>query len=185
MLDVGVAGHLTSVWLWISTPNFSSTLFVSVDGSLLSMSYNQLRSPVTHCCPCPKARYPRRSMIYNFYLYVRCNSSSSPSINGRFAKPLIIGMDEYPHHNLTHWGRVTHICVSKLTIIGSDNGLSPGRRHAIIWTYDGILLIGPLGTNFSEILVEIWTFSFTKMWLKVSSAKWRPFCLGLNELMCL
>ena len=29
---------------------------------------------------------------------------------------------------LTHWGRVTHICVSKLTIIGSDNGLSPGRR---------------------------------------------------------
>ena len=30
---------------------------------------------------------------------------------------------------LTHWGRVTHICVSKLTIIGSDNGLSPGRHH--------------------------------------------------------
>ena len=35
---------------------------------------------------------------------------------------------------LTHWGRVTHICVCKLTIIGSDNGLSPGRRPAIIWT---------------------------------------------------
>ena len=52
---------------------------------------------------------------------------------------------------LTHWGRVTHICVSKLTIIGSDNGLSPGRRQAIIWTNAGILLIGPLGTNFSEI----------------------------------
>ena len=32
----------------------------------------------------------------------------------------------------THWGRVTHICISKLTIIGSDNGLSPGRRQAII-----------------------------------------------------
>ena len=41
---------------------------------------------------------------------------------------------------------------------------------------DGILLIGPLGTNFSEILVEIRTFSFTKMRLKVASAKWRPFC---------
>ena len=40
-----------------------------------------------------------------------------------------------------HWGRVTHICVSKLTIIGSDNGLSPGRRHAIIWTNARILLI--------------------------------------------
>ena len=55
---------------------------------------------------------------------------------------------------LTHWGRVTHICVSKLTIIGSDNGLSLGRRQAIIWTNDGILLIWPLGTNFSEILIE-------------------------------
>ena len=54
----------------------------------------------------------------------------------------------------THWGRVTHIFVNKLTIIGSDNGLSPGQPQAIIWTNDGILLIGPLGTNFSEILVE-------------------------------
>ena len=56
---------------------------------------------------------------------------------------------------LIHWGRVTHICVGHLTIIGSNNGLSPGRRQAIIWTNDGILLIGPLGTNFSEILMEI------------------------------
>ena len=51
---------------------------------------------------------------------------------------------------LTHWGRVTHICVSELTIIGSDNGLSPGRRQAIIWNNVGILLIGPLGTNFIQ-----------------------------------
>ena len=42
---------------------------------------------------------------------------------------------------LTHWGRMTHICVDNLTIIGSDNGLSPGRRQAIIWTNAGILLI--------------------------------------------
>ena len=83
---------------------------------------------------------------------------------------------------LTHWGRVTHICVSKLTIIGSDNGLSPDRRQAIIWTNAGLLLVGPLGTNFSEILIEILTFSFKKMCLKVSSAKWRPFCLGLSVL---
>ena len=62
-----------------------------------------------------------------------------------------------PWGSLTHWGRVTHICVSKLTTIGSDNGLSPGRRQAIIWTNAGILLIGPLGTNFSEILIEILT----------------------------
>ena len=59
---------------------------------------------------------------------------------------------------LTHWGRVTHICVSKITIIGSDNGLSPGRRQAIIWTSVDILLIWPLGTNFNEISIEIYTF---------------------------
>ena len=78
--------------------------------------------------------------------------------------------------------RMTHICVSKLTITGSDNGLSPGRRQAIIRTNDGVLLIGQLGTNFSEILIEIYTFSFKKVHLKMSSGKWRPFCLGLNIL---
>ena len=83
---------------------------------------------------------------------------------------------------LTHWGRVTHICVSKSTIIDLDNGLSPGQRQAIIWTNDGMLLIGPLRTNFSEIQIEILIFSFKKMSLKASSAKWRPFCLGLNVL---
>ena len=40
---------------------------------------------------------------------------------------------------LTHWGWVTHICVSKLTIIGSDNGLVPGWCQVIIWTNAGIL----------------------------------------------
>ena len=84
---------------------------------------------------------------------------------------------------LTHWGQVTHICVSKLIIIGSDNGLSPERRQAIIWTIAGILLIGTLGTNFSQILSEIQTFSFKKMLLKMSSAKCRQFCLGLNVLI--
>ena len=97
------------------------------------------------------------------------------SVQGRSFCP---GRDE-----LTHWGRVTHICVSDLSSIGSDNGLSPGRRQAIIRTNAGILLIRPLGTNFSEFLVEILIFSFKKMRLKVSSAKTRPFCLGLNELM--
>ena len=77
---------------------------------------------------------------------------------------------------------MTHICVVKLTTIGSDNGLSPGRRQVIIWTNAGILLIGPLGTNFTEFLIGIQTFSFKKMHLKMSSAKCRPFSLGLNVL---
>ena len=82
---------------------------------------------------------------------------------------------------LTHWGRVTHMCVSNVTIIGSDNGLSPGRRQAIIWTNAGILVIRPFGTNFSEILIKIHTFSFKKIHLKMSS-KWRSFCFGFNVL---
>ena len=86
------------------------------------------------------------------------------------------------HSRLTHWGRVTHICISKLTIIGSDNGLSPGRRQAIIWTNNGILLIRTFRTHFSEIVSEIHTFSLKKMHLKMSSGKWRPSCLGLNVL---
>ena len=64
--------------------------------------------------------------------------------------------------SLTYWGRVMHVC-----IIGS---------------YNGILWIGPLGTNLSEILIKIDTFSFKKVCLKVSSGKWQLFCLGLNVL---
>ena len=52
------------------------------------------------------------------------------------------------------------------TIIGSDNGLSPVRRQDIIWTNAGILSIGPLGTNFSEILMEIKYFHSSKCILK-------------------
>ena len=83
---------------------------------------------------------------------------------------------------LTHWGRMTHICIGKLTIIASDNGLLAGRHQAIIWAIAGILLMGPLDTNFSETLIGIQTFSFKKMHLKISYAKWRPFCRGLNVL---
>ena len=64
---------------------------------------------------------------------------------------------------ITHWGGLTHMCVSKLTIIGSYNGLALDRRHAIIWTYAEILLIPTLGTNFSGILNETHTVSFKKM----------------------
>ena len=77
---------------------------------------------------------------------------------------------------------MTHICVGKLTLIVSDNGLSPDRRQAIIWTNAGLLSIGPLRTNFSENVIKIQQFSLKKMHVKMSSAKWRPSCLGLNVL---
>ena len=81
----------------------------------------------------------------------------------------------------THCGRVAHIYVRKLTIIGSDNGLLPGQHQAIIWT-NVVILIGPLGTNFNEILIKIYIFSSKKMHLKMS-AKWQQFCLSLNVLI--
>ena len=74
------------------------------------------------------------------------------------------------------------MCVKNLSNTGSDNGLSPVRRQAIIWTITGMLLIGPLRTNFNEILIEIHTFLFTKIHLKMTCGNWRQFCLGLNML---
>ena len=76
--------------------------------------------------------------------------------------------------------RRQYICVSKLTIIVWDNSLSPGWCEAIMWINAGILLIGTLGTNVSEVVNEILTFSFKKMHLKIASEKLGLFCLGLN-----
>ena len=79
---------------------------------------------------------------------------------------------------------MTHLCVSKQDIIGSYNGLSPVRRQAIIWANVGILLTGPLGTNFSEISSEILNFLLKKMQLNMSSAKWWLFCIGHVRRSC-
>ena len=112
------------------------------------------------------------------FWHYRLSYQENPQMHGD-----VVTFELSPHYwPLTHWGRATHICVSKLTIIGSNNGLAPVRRQAIILTSAYILLIGPLGINFSEILIEIHAFSFRKIHLKMSSGKWRPFCLGLNVL---
>ena len=80
---------------------------------------------------------------------------------------------------LTHRSRVTHKGVGKSTIIDSDDAMSPGWRQAIIGTNAVIMLIDPVATNNNEMFNEIHTFSFQEMHLKISSAKRRPFCLGL------
>ena len=67
--------------------------------------------------------------------------------------------------------------------IGLDNCLSPDQCQAIIRTNTGVLLIGPLGTKLNEILIKIQQLSFKKMHLKMSSAKFCPFCHGLNVLI--
>ena len=87
-----------------------------------------------------------------------------------FASQLCIKSDR--HYTSTHWGRVTHICVGKLTIIGSDNGLSPVRRQAIIWTNAGILFIRPLTkSKHFHWIKYVWK---CRLWIVV----------GLNILNC-
>ena len=129
---------------------------------------------------------PEMNVIGTYLWYVHIDSGNGlvPSGNKLLPEPdLCCHMASPGHNELTCWGQVTHICVCNLTIISSDNGLSPGRRQAITWTNVGILWIVPLGTNFSEMSIEIHTFSFNKIQLKMLSGKWRPFCLGLNVLM--
>ena len=84
---------------------------------------------------------------------------------------------------LTHWGRVMHLCVGKLTTIGWDNGLSPGRLHAIIWTNAGIL-----GTNFNEIFTKFMHFHSKRIWKclpELVSILSRPQCVNLYPLSSL
>ena len=83
---------------------------------------------------------------------------------------------------LTPWGRGCLYASLKWVIFGSGNGLLPVGCQAITWNKDDLLSIGPLGTNFSETLLELQTFLLKKMQLKMSHAKWRSFCLGLNVL---
>ena len=107
----------------------------------------------------------------------------NPNLDVRCPKKRLLNLIAHSltiwHNQLTHWGQMRHMCDSKLTIIGLDNGLSPGRCQAIIWTNAVILLIRASGTNFSEILSEIHAFSFKKM----SSVKWQPFCKSLSVLV--
>ena len=108
-------------------------------------------------------------LCYNENVYVIKN------INNNNVKLIIWKEETLPVDSITHWGRVTHICV-----ISSDNGLSHGGRQAFIRTKAGILLIGPLGTNFRENLIAIQTFSLKKIRLKMPSAKCCLFRSGLN-----
>ena len=86
---------------------------------------------------------------------------------------------------LTHWGRVAHICLNKLAMNGSDHGLLPDRRQAIIWTNAGIFLIVALITNKLQLKFNRNSYIFLqeKMHLKISSAKWRPCCPGEDKVI--
>ena len=116
-----------------------------------------------------------------FFFYV------IPFIGGYVSMSCPVSSDENPScfafmYILTHWGRVTHICVDNLTIIASDNDSSLGRRQVIIWTNAGILLIRTLGTNFNDNSIDTHAFSFEKMQLNDRQRNGGNFCRGLNAL---
>ena len=54
---------------------------------------------------------------------------------------------------------------------GSGIGSAPAQRQAITWIKAGLLAIGLLGTNFSEIRIGILSFSLKKLHVNMSSAK--------------
>ena len=119
-------------------------------------------------------QFPKRIFFISFQISMKF--AAKGSIHTKFAFGQVMAcywIGSKPLPELNCWGRVLHICISKQTITGSDNSLSLGCCQAIIWTNSGILLIGPSGTNFSEILIEIHTFVFRKMHLKMSSRKWQ------------
>ena len=147
---------------------------------------------IQHCPKCSEyiiicTPLKHAQLHYEYYAFflVLGNGESMQKIIRKITKVIRIFRIACPGEirHAFDWGRVTHICVNNLTIIGSDNGLSPDRCQAIFWTNAGLLLI--IGTIFNEILITIQQFSFTKMRLKMSSAKFRTFRLGRNVLMFL
>ena len=85
---------------------------------------------------------------------------------------------------LTLWGRVTHICVSKQAIIGSENGLSPGRCQVIIWTCAGLLVIWTFGNKLQwnlnkNLYIFIQENAFENVVWKMAAILSRPQCVEL------
>ena len=61
----------------------------------------------------------------------------------------------------------------------------PGRRQAIIWSNAGILSIGPLGTNFSEIVIKIhWKNAFENVFCEKATILSGPQCVKWYVYPC-
>ena len=123
-----------------------------------SLHYSPVRMLI-HCWPNPYFSQCPSISVCLIGHHCKSNPFNGWSTLGKLVRKAVAWMADMDgllmEPCITHWGRVTHICVSKLTIIGSDNVLSPDRRQGIIWINDGLLLIGPWGTNFSSSLTHI------------------------------
>ena len=85
----------------------------------LKISYDDIKWKCEVCCDLPMLTKSNPLEALHIAIISHCKTGH---------------VSKLPTESLTHWGRATHICVSKLIIIGSDNGLSPVRRQAIVWT---------------------------------------------------
>ena len=135
---------------------------------------------VMSCCRMTPIHYLNQCSLKIIGLHSSAISEKNlPNVLAKVIVPIWI-FNDFMHlpgvNELTHWGKVMHIFVSELTTIGSDNGFLPGWSQALIWTSAGMLLIGHPGTNFSEILIKIYTFSLKKRHFTMPSVKWWPFC---------
>ena len=77
------------------------------------------------------------------------------------------------HHMISDaWNNGHEVGIANLTIIGSDNGLAPCRRQAVIWTNHGISSTGPSGTNLSD------TKKCENVVWKIAAILSRPWCVN-------
>ena len=188
--DVIKCKHFPRYWPFVREMNFShkgqwrgalmfSLICTRINGWVNNGEAGDLRRYRVHCDITVMSS--RGEWINRWTQVMHCNRANDDSgtWRGRYSKNALwkIAVQGRDHDRvlvplLTCWGRVTQMCVNNLTTFGPDNGLSHGRRQAIIWTNAEILSIVPLGTNLSEISIsEIQTFSLKKMGLKVSSGK--------------
>ena len=80
---------------------------------------------------------------------------------------------------LTYWGRVTHICVCNLTIFGSENGLlAPSHYLNQSW----IIVNWTPRNKFSEMLIEIHSFSFKKIHFEMAAILSQPQCVKVADI---
>ena len=184
MTSFNRASHLQISWLtWLTKFNIFQDKLYIIQKKILPKS-----TCLTHyfTCPRPSANGIGQA-LYNYIIHRHFHMSNSLSNNKlpavkNICNSRLPGKQLQYHwvlYHFTHWGWVMHISISKLTIIGSDNGLSPYQRQAIIWNNAGIFLIRPLGTKLGEILIKTHVFTQENAFENLS-VKWWSFCYGLT-----
>ena len=131
--------HFYRFWIWITTPVSIDTLSPRQNGHHLSHNL-QIHSLYENCCSLIKILLKfipidNKSPAGHVIIWSLMGGKPlSKTMMDQFAKfymfqCVILVSDDC----LTHWGRVTHMCLGNLTIIGSDNGLAPNHYLNQCW----------------------------------------------------